>query len=442
MKLPFAIFAFLFCSLSCFSTHLKGGYVSVRHDNGNKYIITVTVFTNTGWPVLFGGEDDKLDFGDGTFVLVPETNSSTIGDGLGIATFTIDHTYAAPGTYAITYREPNRDAGIINIPNSAATRFGLKSILTIDPFLPEYNSPDILTAPIFRAPIGSELSASILTGDPNGLTLYYYKQTPLEAVGYVLPKNFNVNPINGLISWDTKFNNTYTVGEYAFSINILSVSDGYTVGSMNVDLQVTLEETPDHLSLTTDLSDLNNRIFVPTEGEKKVKVFFNNTADASLSLSVYSEINESIILTTYDSIHDNENILVGLLTIKNPSPIDRSEPYIILVRGRSENTLTLFKDLPVLFFPRDTDKPELVTAQENAPSENDTFIYPNPFEEYLMVNYPGNVRLILYSVNGIPVFDQVIKGQSKLFLGGLSGKEFVYHIVTDGNAKQGKILKK
>ena len=49
------------------ATHLRAGEITVRRDacNSLKFWITITVFTNTiNTQVLFGGDDDILDFGD------------------------------------------------------------------------------------------------------------------------------------------------------------------------------------------------------------------------------------------------------------------------------------------------------------------------------------------------------------------------------------------
>ncbi|HEY9489582.1 MAG TPA: hypothetical protein VIQ51_14665, partial [Chryseosolibacter sp.] len=54
---------------SGYATHLRAGEITVERVNcsgGLTFRITVTVFTNTiNTNVLFGGEDDWLDFGDG-----------------------------------------------------------------------------------------------------------------------------------------------------------------------------------------------------------------------------------------------------------------------------------------------------------------------------------------------------------------------------------------
>jgi hypothetical protein len=107
----------LLLSFSASATHLRAGEITVRRDacNSLKFWITVTVFTNTNnTNVLFGGDDDILDFGDGSDpdgdgrvgILVPETENTMrpdLGEGIATASFTIDHIYSASSSYTISY---------------------------------------------------------------------------------------------------------------------------------------------------------------------------------------------------------------------------------------------------------------------------------------------------------------------------------------------------
>jgi len=47
----------------------------------------------------------------------------------------------------MTMEDPNRNAGIINIPNSVNIPFFLETTLVINPFLGNNNSPELLNPP-------------------------------------------------------------------------------------------------------------------------------------------------------------------------------------------------------------------------------------------------------------------------------------------------------
>src|SRR4051812_12848774 len=91
------------CTLQVNATHLRAGEITVRQDaTGLHVIVTVTVYTNTiNTNVLFGGDDDFLDFGDGSDpdgdgtpgILVPETQNTIqeqLGVGIARASFVVE----------------------------------------------------------------------------------------------------------------------------------------------------------------------------------------------------------------------------------------------------------------------------------------------------------------------------------------------------------------
>src|SRR5690349_3299858 len=126
-----------------YATHLRAGNIiveKVTNDCSNlTYKITIRVYTNTkNTDVLFGGDQDYLDFGDGTpRVLVPEQQNIMIDTDRGIAyaEYSITHTYAGPRKYIISYIEPNRNRYVLNMDNSGETTFYLETVIRIDPYL-------------------------------------------------------------------------------------------------------------------------------------------------------------------------------------------------------------------------------------------------------------------------------------------------------------------
>lgn len=220
-----------------FATHLRAGEITVVRENCSslQFIITVTVYTNTGSSVLFGGrvgEDDILDFGDGESILVPETPNTLrpdLGPAIGTASFTIVHTYPGPGVYTISYREPNRNEGVLNMDNSVNTRFYIETQVIIDPFLGCNNSPRLLIPPIDQACTGVSFFHNPGAFDPDGDSLSYelvipFSDNDLPVVRYQDPAannprqfypNYNIgnedgdgppsfviDPVTGTIEWN------------------------------------------------------------------------------------------------------------------------------------------------------------------------------------------------------------------------------------------------
>src|SRR6188768_1481029 len=129
LALPFVFlfFAAFLLSGKVNATHLRSGDLTVEQTcNSLTYKITLTVYLNTASDTRFGGGKDKndghIDFGDGTYQLIPAgivvTPRPDLGPHVGVAVYTISHTYSNEGFYKIFYYERDRNAGILNIPNS------------------------------------------------------------------------------------------------------------------------------------------------------------------------------------------------------------------------------------------------------------------------------------------------------------------------------------
>ena len=95
-KLIPAFLLILVTSVSSLATHLRAGEITVTRESCTSlnFIITITVYTNTGSEIRFG--DGVLDFGDGSTPLRTPTIQNTIrpdlGPNVGIVTFSTTHT--------------------------------------------------------------------------------------------------------------------------------------------------------------------------------------------------------------------------------------------------------------------------------------------------------------------------------------------------------------
>jgi hypothetical protein len=216
------------------ATHLRAGEITVRRESCTSltFLITITVYTNTGSQIKFG-EPGLLDFGDGSQPLMPPTIDNTIrpdlGPAIGTVSFTTSHTYAGPGRYVISYNEPNRNAGILNMFNSVETKFYLETVISIDPFLGCDNSPRLLVPPIDKACRGAAFYHNPGAYDPDGDSLSYEFTIPKREKGIEVnnyrkpnakefydkigvnystanengngPPGFTINPVTGTIIW-------------------------------------------------------------------------------------------------------------------------------------------------------------------------------------------------------------------------------------------------
>lgn len=263
---------------SAYATHLRAGEIIVERVSCNSltFRITVTVFTNTiNTNVLFGGEDDWLDFGDGTRMLVPETPNTQrldLGDGIATASFTVLHTYSGFQEYIVSYSEPNRNEGVVNMDGSVNTRFYIETKIIIDPFLGCNNTPKLLVPPIDRACTTVAWFHNPGAYDPDGDSLSYELVVPFREKGTQVvnykdpsdpkfytngngnetgdgPPSFSINPTDGTITWNApgmagEYNIAFVIREWR---NIAGrwISIGFVRRDMQIIVDDCNNERPD-----------------------------------------------------------------------------------------------------------------------------------------------------------------------------------------------------
>ena len=431
----FLIFTILFLSAtSLFATHLKGGYISLEPINCSSSIfrITVTVFTDAQSPVLFGGTQDYLDFGDGSDpdgdgipgILIPETPSTIVTDNeLGKASYSVVHSFPGNGYYTISYREPNRNEGIINFDNSVLTTFYVETSLLIG--VGCAGTPHFLVTPIFKAKSGENFSMSVGASVDEDYILTYDLTVPKRdnlapVSNYRLPENFTINPFNGLINWDTKFMEQYPIGEFSFAvrINVSKEIDGfvYRLTTVVLDFQiiVTDESIDGGLSDNIDL-DENNRIYVPNDETKQIKIFYETsfTPASEVEISAYSSLSENsdaFSFTTYDS-STNDNIKVGVLTLTNTASITRDNPYPITIRGKNGSFAS---DICYLFYTKDL-YPQVITGVEQDEAVQ-VEVFPNPVVDFVTISLSENQQgtCAIYDPAGKLISNHVIQEKTSI----------------------------
>jgi hypothetical protein len=222
---------FLTAPHEALSTHLRAGQITVTRPDcsGLTFIITITVYTNTGSSIMFG--DGLLDFGDGTTPFVTPTIKNTQfdpSDQIGIVKYDHTYTYAGGGRFVISYYEHNRNAGILNMSNSVETPFYIETVIDIDPLFCD-NSPVLTVPPIDKACTGTTFFHNPGAYDPDGDSLSYVlvepKQDRLDAVNnYSNPNSqpfyldLNQPPLD--ITYDSA--NEARNGRPTFSINAVT----------------------------------------------------------------------------------------------------------------------------------------------------------------------------------------------------------------------------
>jgi hypothetical protein len=393
MKKSLFFVALFVIGLKCSATHLAGGeiYAERIHPTSLTFRITVRVYTNLfGTNVLFGGEDDWLDFGDGQRILIPETPNvvrADLGDGRAVASFTILHTYASPSTFRITYSEPNWEPGILNFDGSVNTRFFLEATINA---MPGYTaSPQFLAEPFIIGVLGQPFTMALTAKDTNDYRLSYALVIPKQSsnenvINYKFPESAKLHPVNGLLEWDTKFNGEYLAGVFLFGVKVSQYdSENRLVGTVVRTFVVYLNEIEAELSFQVpDELDVNNAIFVP-EGNSQSLLF---TTDGDYDRVTFQIRSERTTVPEAIEVIDDATLRAVEIVLHSLPEINRKNPYAIVVRARFEHADgIIFRDFALSFYTQDVapEEPQDPITGIGEESSKKHFVYPNPVSTIL-----------------------------------------------------------
>jgi gliding motility-associated-like protein len=237
------------------ATHNRAGQIVYRHISGYTYEFTVTTFTF----IKSAADRDRLDisWGDSQTSTMIRHDSINLPDDYRKNTYIIRHTYPGAGTYTVLVEDPNRNFGVINIPNSVQVIFSIKTTLKIDPNLGANNAPALLTYPIDKAAIGQMFIHNPSAYDPDGDSLSYEpaictRENGAEIESYTLPEAseyLTIDPVTGDLIWK----NPVKAGIYNIAMRIKEWRRGIEIGSIVRDMQIEVVDTKNRSPVLPDL---------------------------------------------------------------------------------------------------------------------------------------------------------------------------------------------
>ncbi len=268
---------FIFCCLFClplivWATHNRAGEISYVHaplpNQDFRYEFTIITYTNTIGSGIADRDSLLVSWGDGSEETLARINGGDI-DGNGVANgvlvgngirrneYRAFHTYPGFASYyVISMRDPNRNAGILNINNGASVdvEFYLEDTLfVLNPQFYGYNSSPILSlAPIDFAELGQPFIHNPTAFDPDGDSLVFKLVVPKAdqsspVPNYLFPdevvpginNNTSLDPQSGEFVWDSP----QAIGEYNIAFLITEYRQGQKIGTMIRDMQILVDDT-------------------------------------------------------------------------------------------------------------------------------------------------------------------------------------------------------
>ena len=292
----------LVMNLAAYASHLRCGQIIVQQKaSGSRTVkITIQVWTSYAANVLFGGDQDVLNFGDGTTLVIPETQNQIVPQfpDLGFATFTTEHTYASLGRYVVSYREPNRNAEVINFDNSVNTTMYLESEFNLFGDR-KYTSPLPLASPYYYNYTSTALSRSVAAVDSNDFALRYVLVPLLadrstQVLNYRRPTTMSLNQYEGLLTWDNTFFGQSLMGEYVIGMRIeqfIWTEAGWVrVGYVYRDYQIILTDNNSFESTIIQTDQSITKIVVEENDAHTFRVFVPQQESSEYTIELNTEL--------------------------------------------------------------------------------------------------------------------------------------------------------
>ena len=259
MRKLFILCLFLMMVLPAWATHQRAAEITYEWKGGNAYEFTLTCYTYS--PSAAGIQRDSLlvMWGDGFGDYVPRVVFQNLGDDYTLNVYRMIHNYSSSGSYVISMEDPDRNYGVVNVPNSVNVPMYIETELVINPFLGYNNSVQLLNAPIDRGCVGKPFYHTPAAYDPDGDSLSY-RLVPCKGVGgedipgYSYPQAsslFDIDPETGILQWE----NPMLQGEYNVAILIEEWRQGVKIGSVIRDMQILINACNNNLPHINAISD-------------------------------------------------------------------------------------------------------------------------------------------------------------------------------------------
>ena len=239
-----------FCFASLHATHNRAGEITYVQLSDLTFEITVTTYTYT---LSFADRQQlDVDFGDNSISTAqringPNQKGEVLPNYYKKNIYKITHTYPGPGIYKIVVQDPNRNAGVKNIPNSVYVIFSISTILTVNPAMGRESAPVLLNPPYDKAAFHHLFIHNPSAFDPDGDSLSYNltvctREDAKPIIGYTLPpatSSIRVDSISGDLIWNTPAD----TGKFNVAMYIVKWRNGKKIGVVERDMQIEVYNT-------------------------------------------------------------------------------------------------------------------------------------------------------------------------------------------------------
>ena len=399
----------------------------MEHVSGFTYKIKFVSITNVGPQIQADRCTIFVYFSDGDSVNLNRVNGPTgscpgtatmglvIANGIKYNVYEGFKTFATQGSYKAWATDPNRNDGIINIPNSVNIPFYCETFLRVfDPALYcPVNTADFGNFPLFKAVVNNSFNSDLPLVDTQGDSITYRIDTCKTSfgsniVGYSIPQGVSINSSKGKFTIAAP----QVQGQFNFALRTNKWRKGvlvsYTILDFGMDISPSTINNV-NLSISSNLVLNSDSIYIGNFAiSDTVKINFTNSALYQINL--YSEINNNLITQNITSSS-------GSISISNLAQLERKQPYKLTIRAiNSPMTTNVSKDYIFYFNIGNTDATLCTLPQDLGSVEtakNSIQIYPNPAQNELFINNaPVNSSIQIYNLQGQMVLNKALQKAS------------------------------
>jgi len=326
----------LFNLINVFATHNRAGEITYVQLSDLTYEITVTTFTYS--LSLADRNSLVVEWGDNTTSVAQRVSRTSLPNFYQQNVYKAIHTFPGPGIYRIVVQDPNRNAGVKNIPNSVNVVFSISTILTVNPSMGRNNAPVLLNPPFDKAAFGYIFIHNPAAYDPDGDSLSYALATCTREDGrpienYTLPPATNsiwVNPVTGDLIWDTPAD----TGIFNVAMEIQEWRNGVKIGVVVRDMQIEVYRTNNRPPVNNPLKDYC------VEAGDTIDFMFSATDPNNdrLTLSCSSGIFTLPCPATFTNLESEAGYASARFRWVTCHEVVRNQPYDVVFKSEDDNS--------------------------------------------------------------------------------------------------------
>ncbi len=322
--------------LNTYGTHNRAGEITYVQLSELTYEITITTFTYS--LSLADREYLDVDWGDGTISTAGRELKLPLPNYYYKNIYKIQHTFPGAGIYKIVVQDPNRNYGVVNIPNSVNVVFSISTILMVSPGLGLNSTPVLLNPPYDKAALGYTFIHNPGAYDADGDSLSYNltvctKEDGEPIENYTLPpasNAFYVDSISGDLVWDAPTQ----LGKYNVAMEISEWRSGIKIGIVERDMQIEVYETDNNPPENAPLRDFCLEAGESLEYEISATDIDNDYVSLLSTSGIYTLESCPAI---FDSISYVNGSARAILRWTPCHESVRDQPYDILIKSEDNN---------------------------------------------------------------------------------------------------------